>query len=102
MRADITTCADSTVQKAMARLAISQGVEVDTYGTRLLATTTHQAVVGNLLLEHIVSAVTQEIYRLNVVYAELQLQLAGVDTYAAARARLHLEIIVRLLLIFGL
>ena len=55
----------------------TQGVEIDSHRAYLLASATHQAVVSNLLLQHIVTSVTQEIDRLHIVDAELLLQLAS-------------------------
>jgi hypothetical protein len=59
----------------------TQRIKIDTHGAFCLATATHQAVIGNLELKHIIASVTQKVDRLNIVNTEVGLKLAGVDAY---------------------
>ena len=76
----------------------AERVEINADGAFLGTAAAHQAVVGRLEAQHVVTAVAQEVDRLHVVDAQHALQLAGVDADAAARAGLDLEIIVGRLL----
>ena len=77
----------------------AQRIEINAHGTSLGAASAHEAVVSRLAAQHAVAAVAKEVDRLHGIDTQNALQLAGIDTDAAARAGLDLEMVVGALLL---